>query len=317
MRKPRSAYGYRPGMRWQLWLAVLLLTLVLSGARHASTVQAAPPGGSIGIWLLADPVGANRTLCVGDQVQIRLTALKRVGTEGAFALRRLVGVNIAAAVVGSGGVGSISPASSATTLSSHLVGAAYFSFEAEKPGTVIVEFTARVNRVMLLGYEVTGSTVKTQVVMQVEDCKYRVSLISRWRVPGEAQLTLTARVMIAGMVEDGGGHYSGTARVQWIVYAGQVGDCQGTLPPDSQARVVGQVYGPDEFILDVDYDTALVPLAVDCKGAGGNMEFPVTPAPLTFSVSAGGGQTSLAQVLRGPGDTPGVVTVVVKRAAGQ
>jgi hypothetical protein len=312
---PQQRVNHTPFWRW---LTSLVLVGLLSGLAPMPLARAAPAGtGSVGVWLQAEQVGAQRTLCVDDVVQIRLRVIKRIGVEGEFALRQLVGVNVQAAVVGSGGVGSVSPASSATRLSSHPPGVAYFSFKAEKPGTVIVSFRASVVQATFLGIPVSGGTVGTQLVFQVEDCKYRVSLLSRWRVPGEAQLTLLAKVQIAGMVEDGGGHYRGTARVQWAANAGVVGDCQGMLLPDSQAEVTGQVYGPDEFIVDVDYGTSNTPLTIDCRGTGGTVPYALTPAPLTFSVTAEGGRLTLEQVLRGPEDTPGTVIVIVKRAQGQ
>jgi hypothetical protein len=234
-----------------------------------------------------------------------------------LALRQLAGVEVAASIVGSGGVGSISPPSSYTSLTSHPPGAAYFSFKAEKPGSVIVAFNAHISTLTFLGRPVTGNTIGTQRLLTVEDCKYRVSLFSRWRVPGEAPVTILAKVHIAGMVEDGGGHYSGTARVQWAAQAGAVGDCQGSLLPDSQATVTGQVYGPEELVVDVNYDTSSAPINIDCDGVSGTMPYTLTPDPLTFSVSASGGQLTLAHLLRGPGDIPGTVVVIVKRAQGQ
>ena len=159
-------------------------------------------------------------------------------------MRRLAGVNVAASVVGSGGVGTISPANSYTSLDSNPIGTTYFAFHAEKPGTVIVQFSARVNEVTFLGIPVSGNTVRTQTLFQVEDCKYQVSVTSRWTVPGVARITLMARITIAGMVEDGGGHYSGTARVQWAVSSRRVGDCEGTLRRTARRRSPARCSAP-------------------------------------------------------------------------
>ena len=299
------------------WLALIVVALAL-GASGLSAAQAAPGGaGNITAWLQAEQVGARRTLCVGDTVQVRVRVLTRVGVEGSYAWGRVLGINIAAAVVGSGGVGSISPPSSQTSASSNPPGAVYFAFKAEKTGTVIVAFRGRVNAVTFLGLPVSGDVIRTQILFQVEDCKYRFTAMSRWRVPGEANLSLVARIVIAGLVEDGGGHYRGTARVQWFTAASQVGDCSGTLPPDSQAEVTGQVYGPEEFVIDIDFDTANIPLSIDCQGAGGNMTVPVTPSAVTFTLPATGGDFSDQQILKGPENTPGTITVHVQRATGQ
>jgi hypothetical protein len=300
------------------WLSLLALALFVGGAGRLQPVQAAPAGyASIHAWLQAEQVGAQRTLCVGDSVQVRVRLRKRVGEEGTYAWGTMLGINISAAVVGSGGVGTISPPSIRTAVSSNPPGAAYFTFKAEKPGTVIVNFRGVLNELIFLGIPVSGDGVRTETLFQVEDCKYQLRALSRWRVPGEANLSLVARIVIAGMVEEGGGRYRGTARVQWYTAVSQVGDCSGTLPPDSQAEVTGQVFGPDEFAIDMAFDTANIPLSIDCKGAGGNMTVPVTPDPVTFFIHPSGGDYSGPQVLKGPENTPGTITVHVKRATGQ
>ena len=73
------------------------------------------------------------------------------------------------------------------------------------------------------------------------------------------------------------------------------------------------MFGPDEFIVDVSYDTATVSIVVDCSGAGGTMDVQVTPDPVTVTVPTTGGQQPKAQVIRGPGDTPGSAVVIVRR----
>ena len=50
------------------------------------------------------------------------------------------------------------------------------------------------------------------------------------------------------------------------------------------------MFGPDEFIVDVSYDTATVSIVVDCSGAGGTMDVQVTPDPVTVTVPTTGGQ---------------------------
>lgn len=299
---------------------IVVLALLAGGMGQTPLAQAAPANdASIGVWLMAEQVGVRHTICVGDEVQIRIMVLKKIEVAGRGpVLGRLPGVNVRAAVVGSGGVGSISPANSSTSLRSNPIGATYFTFKAEKPGVVFIDFKATVNRITFLGLEVSGDTVTAQTGVQVEDCKYRLSLTSRWQVAGEANIKIVARIKIAGMVEDGGGHYSGTARVMWLVFAGDVGDCSGIIPPDSTAEAVGQVYGPEEFIVDVAYETAPVTIDVNCKGAGGGQQILLSPKPVTFSVPASGGNQTLAHILIGPdGPMQGTVVVIVQRAQGQ
>jgi len=58
-------------------LTVLLLALAINSVTQTPLAQAAGST-SIGIYLRAQQVGARRTICVGDSVQIRLSAHKRV-----------------------------------------------------------------------------------------------------------------------------------------------------------------------------------------------------------------------------------------------
>ena len=316
----RNPFGLATGGLSRGWRAsaALLLALVIGSAGLTSMAQAAD-NASIGVWLQAEQVGARRTICVGDSVELRLTAWKRVGARMSDSMRRLAGLDIAASVVGSDGVGSISPASRATSLASNPISTTFFAFKAEKPGTAILSFTARVNQVVFLGLVVSGNTVKVQVRIQVQDCEFQVLATSTWAVPGEAGLTLMARIEFAGVALMPGesDRYRGEARVQWIVVAGQVGNCQGTLPPDSRAEVHIFPGRRDRITVDVSYDTATVPLVVDCGAAGGTRDVQITPDPLTFIVPRAGGQQKLSHLLRGPQDTDGRAFLVVRSTQDQ
>jgi len=301
----------------------LVLAIGIAGQTQTPRVQAAPAGdASIGIWLYAEQVGGKRTLCVGDVVVIRVSVLKRIGVEGEYMLGRLVGVEVGAFVDGSG-VGTISPAKITTTMASDGIGAAYFTFSAKRPGTTTVVLQGKVNTRVLLGLEFGGNTVTAAVPLTVEDCKYKVTAISRWRVPGPANLNMVALISSAGMTEVGGGRYEGIARVEWTITAGQVGDCiPQSVTTSSQAELNGQVFGPEEFIVDVAYLPAMISLPVYCVGSGGGVasgSTPVqmTPDPVTLSVPASGGGDRREQILKGPQPTSGSVVIFVRRATGQ
>lgn len=179
---------------------------------------------------------------------------------------RVIGVEVGAFVDGSG-VGRISPAKNTTRMDSDPVGATFFIFSAEKPGTITVVFQGKVNTRVLLGLEFGGNTVTAAVSLTVEDCKYKVTTFSRWRVPGPANLSILASIQNAGMTEVGGGLYKGTASVKWVFTNDRVGDCISTVTaPPSQAELTGQVYGPEKFVVTVLYDRAMVSNIVDCGG---------------------------------------------------
>lgn len=296
-------------------LALLLLALVMRSAGQTPTVQAASPSrdGQIGIWLVAEQVGARRTVCVGDEVQIRLSVYKAVQADGQVLSARLAGVNIEASMVGRTGIGSVRPGNSVTRVSGTPPGTAYFSFKAENPGTVSVLFEAQVNQLSFLGLEVGGQLLRGDTTFTVEDCKYRVTATSRWQVPGEANIAIMARIVIAGMVEIGPGQYRGQARVQWYVTTSQYGDCSGLIPPESQGQVDGTLADPDHMLVDITYETAIVTLTVDCKGAGGTRPVQLTPDTVSFVIPPFGGNRTQAHGLSGPEFMLGTVTAIVQR----
>jgi hypothetical protein len=307
---PRNAAG-RLGRR----LALLLLALVMGSAGQAPTAQSAPPSrdGQIGIWLVADQVGARRTLCVGDEVQIRLTAYRAVQADGRVLSSRLAGINVEASMAGRTGIGSVRPGNSVTRVSGTPPGTTYFTFKAENPGTASVLFTAQVNPISFLGLAVGGQSLRADITLTVEDCKYRVTATSRWRVPGEANIAIVARIVIAGMVEVGPGQYRGQARVQWYVATGQVGDCSGSIPPESQGQVDSTLVDPQHMLVDVTYETALVTLAVDCKETAGSRLVQLTPETVSFVIPPLGGNRTQAHGVSGPEYMIGTVTASVQR----
>jgi hypothetical protein len=317
----RSALGERPlhstarTPRLRRCPALLLLALVMGSAGQIPAARAASPSrdGQIGIWLVAEQVGARRTLCVGDEVQIRLAVYKAVQVDGRVLSSRLAGINVEASMVGRTGIGSARPGTSVTRVSGTPPGTTYFAFKAENPGTVSVLFKARVNQLSFLGLEAGGQSLRTDITFTVEDCKYRVTVTSRWQVPGEANIAIVARIHIAGMVEVGPGQYRGQARVQWYVSLSQVGDCSGALPPESQGQVDGTLLDPEHMLIDVTYETAIVTLAVDCRGAGGPRPVQLTPDTVSFVIPPFGGNRTQAHVLSGPEQMIGTVTARVQR----
>jgi hypothetical protein len=189
----------------------------------------------------------------------------------------------------------------------------YFTFKAENPGTVSVLFKAQVNPLSFLGLDVGGQALRADTTFTVEDCKYRVTATSHWRVPGEANIAIMARIVIAGMVEAGPGKYRGQARVQWYVSTSQYGDCSGSIPPESQGQVDGTLVDPEHMIIDVTYETAIVTLMVDCKGAGGNRPVQLTPETVSFVIPPFGGNRTQPHGLSGPEYMIGSVTSIVQR----
>lgn len=305
----------RSGHRGWRWLALLALALALGRPTRLTPAEAAPASaGSVTVWLAAQVVGPPRTICVGDSVTIRATVYKRMEVEGRGVVTgSLLRVRVGATATG--GAGSVSPATSATRLANDGFASTSFVFHAEKAGAATIAFRATVGQLVILGARLTTENLVTVVALTVVDCEYRVTATSTWRVPGEAQITLAAKITFAGLRADDEGGYVGTARVRWLASAGQVGDCSGALVPDSTAEITAQKLGA-AFVMDIVYATGTVTLDVDCKETGGTRAVPVTPDALHVSVPTSGAVRPLPHVLRGPAVMPGrAVISVVKEGA--
>ncbi len=281
--------------RWRA-LTILALAVAIGSAGQTSLVQAAGSS-NIGIWLEAQP--GIRTICVGDTVYFRLRVIKRIGVEGEFGLRMIAGINVAAEVAdGDGGVGSISPPNSYTSLNSFpMPGTTSFDFKAEKAGRATVFFSARVNQVWFLGYEVSFNTVRTQVQLKVEDCEYSVTAASSWH--GQA-LDWTALVSDVRMSSTGGGKYRGSGLWTFTMTESpaKTGCAPHTKTFQAPVELTGELDG-DQLIVEVLYERARGEWIgyLDCiypSDSTGLIEF---PEPLNFSIPASGASLSFSQTL--------------------
>jgi len=289
-------------------IAVVMVLVVGAVVTMGASVPAArSDGASLRAWVQVQFVGAPRTLCVGDTFAFRATVWKGTATWGSMSAA--TGATISATAAS--GAGTISPSSGVSSLRSMPPSAVTFIYTAVAPGTDIVEVLGTVDAAQFLGLEMGGTTVRRQFRLEVVDCEYRISVTSKWRVPGEAHLAIVAKIELAGISADPDDRWSGTARVQWSVTLGQVGDCNGTLSPESQARVVGVRGRRGTITWDVEYDAATAQIAIDCGKAGKTMKVTMLPVPLTFGLAAEGGAKTEPHILAKPGGDTGTATISV------
>jgi hypothetical protein len=202
-------------------------------------------------------------------------------------------------------------------MDSNPMGVTYFTFSAEKPGTITVHFQAKVNPHWLLGL-VGGDTITADVPLTVEDCKYEVTAVSRWRVPGGTNVNNVALIENAGMTEDRAGHYVGTAGVTWQITSSPVGDCRGTQSAaPSQARLSASVEDSFQLLVTAIYDPVMVLNYADCGGMAGYINWSMTPYETAFSVHVDGGGTREVHGLHAPEDILGSTIWYVKSVTGQ
>jgi hypothetical protein len=298
----------------------MVLALMLASAGPAPSAQAAPRGDvTINISLTATQVGVPHTICVGDRVEFRVQVIRTVVVDNLIdVVMPLPAVEVSATVFG--GTGSITPSTATISSISAVPGSATFTFKAEEVGVAGLVFSAQVDPSAALGVPflgLGGNRVSAASELTVEDCTYRVRANSRWRVPGEAHITITATIDIAGMVEESDGRYRGTARVQWRAFAGAVGDCSGTLTPESQAEVRGIINNVGDLSVEFEYQTATLKLVVDCGEAGGTRDIRITPQSVLDTVAIEGGSIQKLQSLNGPQRVEGRLTGSVTRITGK
>lgn len=297
---------------------IVVLTLILGIAGQTRPAQATPASSSgIGVWIYAQKVGGQGTICKGDKVPIRVRVLKRIGIEGEYTAGMLYGEEVSAFVDRSG-VGSISPAKRTTRLESQPIGSTNFTFTAEKAGTTTIVFQAKVNKRVYLGMEVGGNTIITPMEMTVEKCEFKVDMFGHWKVPGEANVHIYARFKDVGMFEDGEGHYTGKGSASWVMAFGAVGDCMATIPSiTSEAELSGNVNGPEEFFIDLKLQPVSVTMTINCGEETQTLPIKLTVNGTQFLVSAYGGYAREYQQIDWDGPAEGTIVLMVRRTGAQ
>jgi len=309
--------------RWA-WAGLLLaLALSLGGARSTPAAQAAPAGDySKKIYMLVTKAGsAERTICVGDKVVVRARVAKVVKVvdtgdvlSDGLQFAPLYGVPLEASVADPG-IGSISPASSVTSLDADPVGEARFTFAAKKAGTTTVKVVGKVIKKELFGVALSSETVSGEITVTVEKCEYRVNATAIWRSAPNA--TIIAVITDAALAQDGDGKYQGNADVSWaelevappctVIHYG---------PAPSRAFITGETLGSDLMEVKVIYEqTPSLGATVACPPIG-IVERPESvmlgAESLRFWVLTSGGSATRHPALEGAPTFDGTVIVDVR-----
>jgi hypothetical protein len=305
--------------------AALISTLAIGSAGQTYSVRAASAATELRYSLSAKKLkGNNATICVGDDVPIhvRVTRAEFDGDQGSNA-QEITGARIEASM-SNGGIGRLNPISIHTGWDSNDPGGADYKFHAERVGTTTIFFKGTINHVWwpaklgLFPLVDRKDFVKDQVEITVEECQYKVTTISKWQVSGEANIKIEAWINGAGLMDDGTGHYTGTANVTWQLTASQVVDCKAqSVTTTSEATLNGE-RDDDQLIVDIDFLTANILLPAFCMADGdiasGSTPVQMTPDPVTFTVPASGGGERQPHVLQGPESVSGFIVVIVTQA---
>ena len=139
----------------------------------------------------------------------------------------------------------------------------------------------------------------TSVAVLVTNCRFTLDTVSRWSVPGEANIQATARIDHLVLEPDEDGTYHANAPVTWSFSASRVLDCIGTITADPMiAKVFATIDGSGQLDVEVTFDPVNESIAVDC-GIAGRMQQQQQPEPVVFTVSTKGGSRVQSQGLSG------------------
>jgi hypothetical protein len=301
---------------------ILVVILTLSTAGQLSPAQAAPSSqhGFMKYVFYLTPFGADglERVCVNDFVVFNVIAERflannstYVGPDGAEYSnppQQVGGVTVNGSVLNSD-IGSLTPGSQKTSLRSTPPGSAVFTFLAKKPGLTELTFTGKIfDPLSMLVGQPDRIYLPFTLDARVVNCKFTLTTVSIWRVPGEAQLALVALINEAKLEMDQQGRFSGQARVTWTGGASPVGDCSAAVViGDSQANLEGVMDPFGWLTVNVTFQPASVAISGNCT----NGTFGVTADPLHLSVPSTGGSDTLRQVLQGPETMRGGAHILV------
>ena len=309
-----------------LILLGLLLSVALSlGAVSIPAAQAARAADlNKNIYLFVTKAGsAERTICVGDKVDISVRVLAVVevlndpNAEKQFA--PLIGVPLQASVTNPS-VGVISPAASATTVSADPIGQATFIFTAQKAGTTTIQVDGKLIHNQLLGVVLSSDTVTGKLALTVETCAYRVDATGVWHQEGK--ITLIAEITDAALAPLGDGKYAGNADVKWFGEFRYPPPCYVVMhPAPSRAYITGTAIGTDLLEVKMNFEatpamfsTIFCPKSNSVDMFAGQM---LTPESLRLWVLTSGGTSRRKPSLGGIQVLDGTAIVTVIPVKGQ
>ncbi len=290
-----------------LILAGLLLSVALSlGAVSIPSAQAARAADyNKNIYLFVTKAGsAERTICVGDKVEISARVLAVVdvlndpNAEKQFA--PLIGVPLQASV-SNPSVGVISPAASATTVAADPIGQATFIFTAQKAGTTTIQVDGKLIHNQLLGVVLSSDTVTGKLALTVEKCSYRMDVTGVWHMEGK--ITLIAEITNAALAPIGDGQYAGNGDVTWFAETKYPPPCHVVHhPPPSRVYITAKSIGRDLLEVNVTWEEShAMSSTLVCPTASSDMfgSHPITPDPARFWVLSTGGTSRRQPALFG------------------
>ncbi len=315
----RRLWAVIPAKRWHTVYIALVLALTLGNAGQTYSAQAAPPGATeLSFFMLANKEGASKPVCIGELVHINVLVYRLKTVSGVSqAPEPVTGLSVIG-LVDNPSIGQLSPSENTTSWASAIYpGAADFVFTAENYGETIVAFSAMIETPGWFGTNWGGASqiVSAQFDIRVVPCKYKVTTIGEWHVPGPANIFLAATSDDAEVkAADAQGPFTGSTTVNWAESHSGVGNCPASAAVitigNSRVEWTGKMDDNGQLTLHAAYQPAQASDSVSC-GESGTIQFQLTPDPIQISLASSGGVFKQSLLLQGPEATPGFVTIIV------
>jgi len=250
-------------------------TLVVPASVTTALAPRAHPDEPTITYSLSAPTSAR--VCLGGDTSVTVSVERLVQAPGAAMVRGGLASHMDSVVVES----EISdPRIISTPNAVEITGwngsqppTATFRVHGEQVGEASLTLTAKVAAMAdLEGWQGVLEDQRRAVAVTVVDCPYKVSVRSRWSVPGPANIEIGATFIDAVLMAEGEGTFKGVAQVTWYFALGIVGDCMGTLSAERADAALSATTGPTgELTVEVFYDPVTVLMSATCVGADGGV----------------------------------------------
>lgn len=294
-----------PAPLWRRVFIALALAITVGSAGQTPPAQAAPAGAKYAYFVFATIQGGeNATICVGDNMPISVNVV-RASTDIQPDSLNISGIWVAG-LVQDPGIGKLIIDRKKTGFDYEQPGTAGFIFHADKPGKTTLFFNAEIHyyksTILKWIYGPAKTAVSNLVSVKVEDCKFKVTATSHWKLNG---VNFEAFIVEAELTADAPDHYTGKATVNWVISLSPGDPCPSVATSTSKADMTGVMDADGkQLVVDVAYqlwDTYWVyyiwdTLISECSGRS-ESHMLYTPDPLTLKLPASGGSLTLSQVL--------------------
>ena len=294
----------------------VLATLLLASSPGAWTARAtAPPDGGeqVRVGYRVDADVPDR-ICAGTDNVLSIRIVRVVSGVQTNTTRLVGGAlteNMPDVVVDASGGSPVITLQDATRVTwldgTHDPPTANFRFHADQAGEVSVHLVAHIADMADFGWSGPLVDREVDVPVRVVNCRFDVSMHSRFRVEGPANLQFAAGFNHAVLEPSPDGEFRQSVTLTWLASVSGVGDCLGrTAARTSEVVLLGSMDVEGELTVDVHYE----PFAFQLAGNCGGFATEVTPSQLRLTI----GQTSgrLDQELTSPlGGAPGAAVYLV------